>query len=121
MRAVVVVASFGRLTIVVSGTRPAFAQERASAGIYGSVTDSQGTVVPGATVTLLQVATNQVRTAITSLRARHASHLRYFAQLPRETVKATSKRPRILKSGMLLSRILCNTPGTTKYGYGLRL
>ncbi len=66
MRAIVAVTGLSLFTIMVSGTRPAFAQQRASAGIYGSVTDSQGAVVPGATVTLLQVTTNQVRTATTS-------------------------------------------------------
>ena len=66
MRAVVAVAGLSLLMIMLSGTRPALAQQRASAGIYGSVTDSQGAVVPGATVTLLHVTTNQERTATTS-------------------------------------------------------
>ncbi|HYM13316.1 MAG TPA: carboxypeptidase regulatory-like domain-containing protein [Bryobacterales bacterium] len=49
--------------VLLCAARPAFGQAGASAGIYGSVTDSQGAVIPGAKVTLLQVATNQARTA----------------------------------------------------------
>ena len=42
--------------------RFAFAQQGASAGVYGSVLDSQGAAVTIAKVTLLHVTTNQVRT-----------------------------------------------------------
>ena len=42
--------------------RPAFGQQGASAGIFGSVVDSQGAIVPAAKVTLVHVTTNQVRT-----------------------------------------------------------
>jgi hypothetical protein len=38
------------------------AQQRGSAGIYGSVVDTQGAAIPGARVTAVHVATNQVRT-----------------------------------------------------------
>ncbi|MBI3698507.1 MAG: carboxypeptidase regulatory-like domain-containing protein, partial [Acidobacteria bacterium] len=44
----------------------AWAQQRGTAGIYGSVVDSQGAVIPGAKVTLTHVATNQVRTAVSN-------------------------------------------------------
>ncbi len=43
---------------------PLHAQQRGSAGIYGSVVDSQGAVLPGAKVTAVHVATNQVRLAV---------------------------------------------------------
>jgi len=44
----------------------AFAQQGASAGIYGSVTDSQAAVVAGTTITLLHVSTNQRRTTVSN-------------------------------------------------------
>ena len=53
------------LVIILVAAGPVLAQQRASAGIYGSVVDAQGAAVPGARVTLTQVATNQVRTAAT--------------------------------------------------------
>jgi len=40
-----------------------FGQQRGTAGVYGRVTDPQGAVVPGATVTLTHVATRIVRVA----------------------------------------------------------
>src|SRR2546426_819820 len=43
----------------------ALAQQRASAGVYGSVVDSQGAIIPGAKVSLLHVSTNQVRNSTT--------------------------------------------------------
>ena len=49
------------LAIALCTAQPAFGQQGASAGVYGSVLDSQGAVIPGAKVTLLQVSTNQVR------------------------------------------------------------
>jgi hypothetical protein len=52
-------------TVIVCMNTPLSAQQRASAGIYGSVLDSQGAIVPGAKVTLLQVSTNQLRTTTT--------------------------------------------------------
>src|SRR6266545_2965533 len=45
---------------------PALAQQRASAGIYGSVSDTQGAVIAGAKITLLHVSTNQSRTAVSN-------------------------------------------------------
>ena len=52
------------LTLILSLTLlPLQAQQRGSAGIYGSVVDSQGAVLPGAKVIALHVATNQVRMA----------------------------------------------------------
>lgn len=38
-----------------------FAQQLGTAGIYGAVTDPQGAVIPGATVTLIHVERNQER------------------------------------------------------------
>jgi hypothetical protein len=51
------------LFLCIAGSRPAFSQAGASAGIYGSVLDAQGAIVPAAKVTLLHVSTNQTRTA----------------------------------------------------------
>src|SRR5437867_5839385 len=51
-------------TVMFCMTGPALAQQRASAGIYGSVVDSQGALIPAAKVTLLHVSTNQVRTTV---------------------------------------------------------
>ena len=49
-----------------AGTQPVFSQAGASAGIYGSVLDAQGAIIPGVRVTLQHVRTNQVRTAVTN-------------------------------------------------------
>src|SRR5262245_25414815 len=54
------------LALMLVAAVPAFGQQRASAGIYGSVVDSQGAVVPGVKVTLLHVTTNQVRATTTN-------------------------------------------------------
>jgi hypothetical protein len=53
------------------------AQQAGTAGIFGEVTDSQGGVVAGATVTLTHLERNQVRTATTN-----QSGLYTFPQLP---------------------------------------
>jgi hypothetical protein len=55
------------LVLMAALTVPAVAQQRSSAGIYGSVSDSQGAVIPGAKVTVLHVSTNQARTTVTNL------------------------------------------------------
>jgi hypothetical protein len=47
-------------TLLVAGILRA--QQRGSAGIYGSVVDTQGAAIAGARVTAVHVATNQVRT-----------------------------------------------------------
>src|SRR5437867_2901505 len=49
-----------------AGTQPVFSQAGASAGIYGSVLDAQGAIIPGVRVTLQHVRTNQTRTAVTN-------------------------------------------------------
>ncbi|PYT12584.1 MAG: hypothetical protein DMG59_22985 [Acidobacteria bacterium] len=54
------------LVLMAALTVPAVAQQRSSAGIYGSVSDSQGAVIPGAKVTVLHVSTNQARTTVTN-------------------------------------------------------
>lgn len=41
---------------------PAFGQQGASGGIYGTILDSQGAAIAGAKVTVLHVSTNQART-----------------------------------------------------------
>lgn len=41
-------------------------QQRGSAGLLGRITDSQGAVIPGATITLLHAATNQARTVVSN-------------------------------------------------------
>src|SRR5260370_42111434 len=48
------------------GTQAVFSQAGASAGIYGSVLDAQGAIIPGVRVTLQHVRTNQTRTAVTN-------------------------------------------------------
>src|SRR5437762_1407583 len=45
---------------------PVFAQQRASAGLYGSVSDSQGAIISGAKVSLIQLTTNQARHAVSN-------------------------------------------------------
>src|SRR5450432_3378728 len=51
--------------ILLCHARLAFGQQGASAGVYGSVLDSQGAFVPAAKVSLVHVATNQTRTTAT--------------------------------------------------------
>src|SRR5215472_9860062 len=46
--------------------QPAFSQAGASAGIYGTVLDAQGAIIPGAEVTLQHVTTNQTRKALSN-------------------------------------------------------
>src|SRR4029434_3129118 len=50
-------------TLFAFGT-PMWAQQRGTAGIHGRVVDSQGGVIAGASITAVQVATNQARTAV---------------------------------------------------------
>jgi hypothetical protein len=47
-------------------TGGASAQSRGTAGIYGKVTDSQGAAVPGAFLTLEQLATHELRTTVSN-------------------------------------------------------
>src|SRR5690242_18564783 len=42
------------------------AQQGATAGMYGGISDSQGAVIPGAKVTAIHAGTNQVRTVVTN-------------------------------------------------------
>jgi len=44
----------------------AIAQTRDTAAVFGTITDSQGALIPGATVTLTSAGTQQVRSAKTS-------------------------------------------------------
>src|SRR6516165_9506533 len=100
MRATVAVAGLSLLTIMVSATRPALSQQRASAGIYGSVTDSQGAVVPGASVMLLHVTTNQARTTTTNQAGEYS-----FPLLPVGEYRVTVEQPGFKKyeqTGLLL-------------------
>src|SRR6266481_3900705 len=45
---------------------PLFAQQGASAGLYGSVQDSQGAIIPGAKVTLMHLSTSQARNTVSN-------------------------------------------------------
>src|SRR5439155_20974872 len=45
---------------------PVFAQQGGSAGLHGSVYDSQGAIVPSAKVTLTHLSTNQARNAVSN-------------------------------------------------------
>src|SRR5882724_8537326 len=45
---------------------PVLAQQGASAGLHGSVSDSQGAIISGAKVALVQLATNQARNAVSN-------------------------------------------------------
>ncbi len=88
------------LALIVAITSPAFAQQRASAGIYGSVFDSQGAVVPGAKISLLQVTTNQTRTTISN---REGQYL--FPLLPVGEYRISVERPgfrRYEQTGLIL-------------------
>src|SRR5579871_1293456 len=53
------------LAALFSAVHPAFAQQGASAGVYGSVLDAQGAVIVAAKVTLVHVSTGQSRTTVT--------------------------------------------------------
>src|SRR6476646_6834343 len=45
---------------------PLLAQQGASAGLHGSVQDSQGAIIPGAKVTLMHLSTSQARDAVSN-------------------------------------------------------
>src|SRR5438045_6534232 len=53
------------ITLILNA-RFGLAQQGATAGMYGSVTDSQGAVVPGSKVTDTHAGTNQSRTVVTN-------------------------------------------------------
>src|SRR2546421_5109527 len=81
-------------------TGPALAQQRASAGIYGSVVDSQGAIIPGAKVALLHVSTNQVRNTTTDQTGEFL-----FPLLPVGEYRITVEQPgfkRYEQTGLLL-------------------
>src|ERR1700757_4417511 len=85
---------------LVCPNRFAFAQQGASAGVYGTVPDSQGAAMPGAKVTLLHVTTNQVRTTTSDT----AGEFR-FPLLPVGEYKITVEHPGFKKheqTGLLL-------------------
>jgi Carboxypeptidase regulatory-like domain len=78
----------------------AFAQQGASAGVYGSVLDAQGAAMPGAKVTLLHVTTNQVRTTTSDATGEFR-----FPLLPVGEYKITVEHPGFKKheqTGLLL-------------------
>lgn len=54
-----------------------FAQQAGTAGVYGAVSDPQGASVPGAKITLLDLARNQKRTALANEQGQYA-----FPQIP---------------------------------------
>ncbi len=54
------------LMLVVGAAPPAAGQQRGSAGLWGRITDAQEAAIPGANVTLLQVATNQARSVLSN-------------------------------------------------------
>ena len=62
MRRLLTLLVYVTAVIMLGPNRIALGQQGASAGVYGSVLDSQGAAMPGAKVTLLHVTTNQVRT-----------------------------------------------------------
>src|SRR5215471_7311733 len=79
---------------------PAVAQQRSSAGIYGSVSDSQGAVIPGAKVTVLHVSTNQARTTVTNQTGEYL-----FPLLPVGEYRISVERPgfkRYEQTGLVL-------------------
>ena len=88
------------LALVLYTTGPVSGQQGASAGVYGSVYDAQGAVVPGASVRLLQVATHQTRTVATD----QAGEYR-FALLPVGEYRLMVEQPGFKKyeqTGLLL-------------------
>ena len=66
-----------RLSVVLVCAAPALAQTATTASMSGRITDAQGSVLPGATVTLTDRSTTQARTAITDSGGRYA-----FVNLP---------------------------------------
>src|ERR1043166_4186971 len=71
-----------------AGGQPAFSQAGASAGIYGSVLDGQGAIVPRARITLLHVTTNQTRTAVSDQAGEYS-----FLLLPVGDYRITVEHP----------------------------
>ena len=76
------------LCVFLFSTTPALGQQGASAGVFGNVVDSQGAVVARAKVTLLHLATNQVRTTTTD----SAGEFR-FPLLPLGEYRVTVEQP----------------------------
>jgi hypothetical protein len=92
--------AFVGFVLVLAAAGTAAAQQRASAGIYGRVTDSQDAVIPGAKVTLLHVSTNQVREAVTDQAGEYL-----FSLLPVGEYRIAVEQPGFKKyqaSGLLL-------------------
>lgn len=82
------VATSGFLFFLVLLAPSGVAQQRGSAGIYGSVLDSQGAVVPGTRVILVHVATNQTWTATSNPEGHYV-----FGLLPVGDYRITVEQP----------------------------
>src|SRR2546421_19370 len=67
---------------------PLYSQQGASAGLYGTVSDSQGAIIPGASVRLIQLSTNQARNAVSN----DLGQFR-FPLIPVGTYQVTAEKP----------------------------
>ena len=88
----------GVLLILLSGV--ALAQEGGTVGIYGTVTDQAGGVVPGATVTVIHVETGRSRSTKTNSEGQYL-----FQLLPVGTFRVVVEQPgfmRVERTGLVL-------------------
>ena len=76
------------LLIAVTLVSAAFAQTRDTAAVFGTVTDSQGAAIPGATVRLTSNGTGQVRSIAASTAGEYL-----FPSLPVGTYSLTVEQP----------------------------
>ncbi len=90
------------LVVLLGGAMAAFPQQRGSAGLYGRVADPQDASIPGAAVTLVHLATNQTRTAVSNDEGQYL-----FSLLPPGEYRLTIERAgfKRFQAGSLLLQV----------------